>query len=88
MKAKIKHSITNESNMYLVVGNCSEIIDSFKTVEEANSALRMINIEESKWANAQVVAPRETAACELIAPVRAKEEGSIEDDPMFGKFFK
>lgn len=69
---KFNHMCTNNSDKFIVVGNCKDIIGEYDTAEEAVSAMSKISIGESKWARIEYLAPGDTSSIELEKTVYPK----------------
>lgn len=54
-----KHSITNTSDKWLLVGNCHHLIAAYETAAEANADidLQVPSIEDSPWGSVQIIGP-------------------------------
>lgn len=55
------HSVTNNSEYYVIVGNCKELISQHKTLEEAEKAISKINVATSDWYKVEILDPGQTA---------------------------
>ena len=66
MTAIKKHSITNTSDKYLLVGNCNHIIAAYESAVEANADidLQVPSIEDSPWGSVQIIGPGDSVSGE------------------------
>jgi hypothetical protein len=76
-----KHSITNTSDKYLLVGNCHEIIAAYDTADEANADInnKVPSIEDSPWGVVQILSPADSISGEYsqMIPKTASQKAEI-----------
>lgn len=59
---KTTHSLTNTTDMYLLVGNHDLVISAHDTREQAEAALNKINENNMPWSIVEIAAPGETVS--------------------------
>lgn len=51
---------TNNTDFYILVGNYTDIISQYKTLDDVTIALRSINVSASNWTSIWILKPVET----------------------------
>lgn len=72
-KLSFMFQCTNNSDRYVLVGNCREFISEHGTLEEAQKAANKIDVEKSRWFAIFILSPGETGTY--------KSSRTIPDEP-------
>lgn len=78
-----KHSHTNNTDKFQVVGNCKDVIAEFESLADANDFVDRYSITESPYASVWAYKPGDTRTCELqpgLTDEQIKESSCIPAD--------
>ncbi|PEU16814.1 MULTISPECIES: hypothetical protein [unclassified Bacillus (in: firmicutes)] len=70
-----KNTITNNTDFYILVGNCVDVISNHKTLDDATTALNGINVSDSKWASIWILEPGETRSGTYTQTIYEEQDG-------------
>ena len=86
-EVKISHTLTNTTNMFLVVGNKHAIIGQSDMRVEAESIAHIVGNEHCVYSTIDVVAPGETVSGDFVQPIQRDWDAS-DDEAVASEFAK
>lgn len=72
------HTCKNESDRYVLIGNCCDFISAHSTREEAAQARDQIKVSESKWAFVSLLGPGESDSTSTLTSTVYSDDNADE----------
>jgi hypothetical protein len=84
---RTQHTLTNDTDKFLLVGNCSEVIAAYDTQAEAEADIdnQCPCICESKWGSVRIVSPGETVQGDYCQPAPETPQDKIRIEKEWAK---